>query len=377
MGLDLLRLVAVLLVLGAHFREVPTAGEAWFRAWNRGGWVGVDLFFVLSGFLVAGLLFREQQRVGRVEVGRFLVRRGWKIYPPFWLLIAFTVAIPFLFQRRPPTPLTLSAVTAEVFFYQNYVRGLWGHTWSLAVEEHFYLSVAIALRYLAGRTHHSEPFRWIPFIFGGMAVVCFGLRLATEWWHSGEEYDWFTYCGTHLRLDSLWFGVLLAYLSGREVWARRIDALGGRNLTLLGSGLMLPAFFVDISIHHWCWPGLVVLLYLGAGMLVLGAIRISWPTSPVIRFAAALGAASYSIYLWHFVVNIYGTRAVEIVTGMRSPWLYVGVYVLGSLAWGWLVSRMIETPILRIRDLVVPARSDALSSPLSTNKLRTPPGTFA
>jgi peptidoglycan/LPS O-acetylase OafA/YrhL len=51
-GLDLLRLVAVLLVLGAHFREFPTAGEAWFRAWNRGGWIGVDLFFVLSGFLV-------------------------------------------------------------------------------------------------------------------------------------------------------------------------------------------------------------------------------------------------------------------------------------------------------------------------------------
>ena len=123
-GLDLLRLVAVLLVLGAHFREVPSEGGAWFRAWQRGGWIGVDLFFVLSGFLVSGLLFCEHQRTGRVEVGRFLVRRGWKIYPPFWLFIAFTLAIPFLFHQRPPAPVTASAVTAELLFYQNYVSGL-------------------------------------------------------------------------------------------------------------------------------------------------------------------------------------------------------------------------------------------------------------
>ncbi len=315
-------------------------------------------------------MFREHQRTGRLEVGRFLVRRGWKIYPPFWLLIAFTVAIPFLFHQRPPAPVTASAVAAEMLFYQNYVRGLWGHTWTLAVEEHFYLSVAIILPWLASRTKHSEPFRSIPFIFGGMAVVCFGLRAATEWWHCGEEYDWFTYCGTHLRLDSLWFGVLLAYVSGQEVWAKRIDALGGRNLMLFGSGLMLPAFFVDISTHHWCWPWLVVLLYLGAGMLVLGAIRLSWPTIPVIRFAAALGAASYSIYLWHFVVNIYGTRAVEIVTGMRSPWLYVATYVLASVAWGWLFSRVVEVPILALRDRAMPAMLASGRSPMTARNDR-------
>jgi peptidoglycan/LPS O-acetylase OafA/YrhL len=93
--LDVLRLVAALLVLGNHMQAPPSsvgpATWALAQAWIRGGWVGVDLFFVLNGFLVSGLLFQEHQRCGAVSPKLFFIRRGFKIYPAFWALIAFSV----------------------------------------------------------------------------------------------------------------------------------------------------------------------------------------------------------------------------------------------------------------------------------------------
>ena len=89
-ALDVLRAVAVLLVLGRHFGILDS--------WRMIGWTGVNLFFVLSGFLISGLLFTEYKKHAQIQVVHFLVRRGFKIYPPFYTMIAFTLAI-FLFYH--------------------------------------------------------------------------------------------------------------------------------------------------------------------------------------------------------------------------------------------------------------------------------------
>jgi peptidoglycan/LPS O-acetylase OafA/YrhL len=291
-GLDLLRLLAVLLVMGAHFREVPHAGVAFFRSWNRRGWIGVDLFFVLSGFLVSGLLFDEYARSRRLDIGRFLIRRGWKIYPAFWLLIAFTLALPTIFGRTPPAPVTLSALTAELLFFQNYVPGLWGHTWSLAVEEHFYIGLALLFAWLVGRKHATDPFSLVPYIFVVLATTCFFLRVATEFINHEKPYDWFAYCGSHLRIDSLFFGVLLAYLCRFHNLTTLMACVPTFSLVAAAVLLLLPAFFVDIGRHHWCWSGLVIMLYLGGGMLVIASTRLPASRNPVLVGLASLGAAS-------------------------------------------------------------------------------------
>ena len=83
--LDVLRGIAIVLVLGSH---MPASD-----LWSQIGWVGVDLFFVLSGFLVSGLLFNEYKKHGQIRLGRFLIRRGFKIYPAFYFLILVTIAI--------------------------------------------------------------------------------------------------------------------------------------------------------------------------------------------------------------------------------------------------------------------------------------------
>jgi peptidoglycan/LPS O-acetylase OafA/YrhL len=81
-----------MLVLGRHMwsppESLPSGWKSFFLTWQRGGWVGVDLFFVLSGFLVSGLLFTDYKSRGRLSIGRFYMRRGWKIYPPFFSLSA-------------------------------------------------------------------------------------------------------------------------------------------------------------------------------------------------------------------------------------------------------------------------------------------------
>src|SRR5215472_2350919 len=122
--LDVLRGVAVVLVLGRHMGsvplDVPFVTQSALHLWLHTGWIGVDLFFVLSGFLVSGLLFREYGRLGEVHAGRFLVRRGLRIYPAFYaFLLSTSIAIGTLGNRQ---------FFAEATFVQNYVPGLWDHT---------------------------------------------------------------------------------------------------------------------------------------------------------------------------------------------------------------------------------------------------------
>ena len=122
LGLDLLRLFAVVLVLGRHL-SLPTKSGIFLDAWRTGGWVGVDLFFVLSGFLISGLLFREYQQQGRIHLKRFLVRRGFKIYPPYYVLVAVTLFV-FVSEGRP---ISNRHLLGTLFFLNNYLGGLWGH----------------------------------------------------------------------------------------------------------------------------------------------------------------------------------------------------------------------------------------------------------
>src|SRR6266478_1738772 len=161
--LDCLRCLAVLLVLSRHMPVFPDNLTGALRVpahlLYEAGWAGVDLFFVLSGFLIAGLLFREHQQYRRIDFKQFIVRRGLKIYPAFYCLIAATVGIAVLNRWNLPW----KRIFAEVFFVQNYFTGLWSHTWSLAIEEHFYLLLPLLLIGLARLYQHNEdPFRVLP-----------------------------------------------------------------------------------------------------------------------------------------------------------------------------------------------------------------------
>jgi len=120
--LDVLRGVAVLMVIVHHYAGPHSS------LLHIGG-IGVDLFFVLSGFLISGLLFSELERGGRIVLSRFFIRRGLKIYHAFYFFFFATMPLIWRFSGQ--------RMLGEALFLQSYAPHIWQHTWSLSVEEMF------------------------------------------------------------------------------------------------------------------------------------------------------------------------------------------------------------------------------------------------
>jgi peptidoglycan/LPS O-acetylase OafA/YrhL len=330
------------------------------RIWQRGGWIGVDLFFVLSGFLVSGLLFREFQRHASINVTRFLIRRGFKIYPAFWVLLATTVLLPTTLgvaRIGVNNAVHLRPMLGEALFVQNYVGGLWDHTWSLGVEEHFYLLLALltaSLLHQWRRTGGTNPFAWLPWICLVVAVVCASLR-ATK---AGLPFSTMTHLfGTHIRIDALFFGVLLSYCWHFKGLATN-TRIANRARWLFAAGvlLLMPAFLFELEHTPWLPVAGLTAFYIGSGALLLAMLYTHIPDLRAIRGMATVGTFSYSIYLWHLPVLKWLVPIVHRVNGAPLNWyVYAAVYLAGSVVVGIIASLVIEYPALRLRDRLYPA----------------------
>lgn len=299
-SLDVLRCVAVVLVLCRH-SDTPL---------KLGSWLGVDLFFVLSGFLVSGLLFTEYQQRGEVDTTRFLIRRGFKIYPSFWVMIAATVWI-FGVPNNSP------GLAGELMFLQNYIGGLWSHTWSLAVEEHFYIGLALFV-YLTKRFDRT------PLLFGFVAVGCLAQRL---WFAETHGVNLFP---TNFRIDSLMFGVLISYY-----WHFKGVRLTKYRWPLLIIGILAltPWFFFDSANDPFTFVFGLTIIYLASGAILIAALNFEWKfLAPLAR----VGMYSYSIYLWHMFVHEF----------TDNPVIFIPVSIIVGMAMG----AAIEYPILKLRD---------------------------
>src|SRR6266436_3971304 len=172
--LDFLRGVAILLVILRHTVLFHIPG--WEASLVQFGWAGVDLFFVLSGFLISGLLFSEYRQNGMIRFARFAVRRALKIYPAFYFLVLLTVLARIALHTSDAV---LRPLLHDVFFMQSYTPGTYGHFWSLSVEEHFYILFPLALYFMLRRKRpeDADPFRFLPWLFCIVAVVLLVARL--------------------------------------------------------------------------------------------------------------------------------------------------------------------------------------------------------
>lgn len=360
LGLDVLRLIAVVLVLGRHL-HTPESYNLLPIIWRTGGWIGVDLFFVLSGFLVSGLIFKEYHRNQKVDLKRFLIRRGFKIYPAFYSLLIFTILI----RLSAGDPISPRHLFGEILFLQNYLGGLWNHTWSLAVEEHFYIGLAIfsffVLRKSLYREGQVNPFSVVPLAFVMIALLCQALRVGNLFFYDDYDLRWFL-LGTHIRIDSLMFGVLISYLWHFHNLEHRVANVKTIYFIAAGVVCLSPAFIFPIEENKLIPVFGVVSFYVGSGFLLLAAVRLKSTNYTVLKVCGILGASSYSIYLWHMPLQIWGWTAFKRLSGRGDYFLYFCFYLLGSLIFGWLMSKAIEWPVLRLRDKIYPNRA----SPIQT-----------
>ena len=177
---------------------------------------------------------------------------------------------------------------------------------------------------------------------------CFAARLATV---NDPNYDMFDrLMPTHLRIDSLMFGVLVSY--GWHFGHLRQRTHGARWwLIAVGLALLAPAFVFPLISTWWMPIFGFTLCYLGSGAVLIGALNIDLPHSRLVRWLARIGTYSYSIYLWHGAVNV-GSR---LMLSHGINWhAYAVAYVAGSTLIGVLTAKAIEMPSLAIRDRYVP-----------------------
>lgn len=292
-SIDFLRGVAVILVLFRHH---------WvgIDAIQHVGWVGVDLFFVLSGFLVSGLLFAERAKFGDVHRGRFLIRRAFKIYPLFYLSLLITFALglgPHLGLRND-----LMVWVSEVFFLQNYFYAIWGHHWSLAVEEHFYFLIALLFPFIV------KHIRFAPLVF----AACLAMRI----FHNINDPSG-GFAETHLRLDSLFMGVCVAYAHHHG----HLERFHRKYRKYLVAACFIPLLFVFDDPRSDAFTKTIgfALLYISFASLLILYLHEKLPVwDPVAR----IGVYSYGIYLFHlyivrFVAGAANESAVPLL--LRAP----------------------------------------------------------
>ena len=365
--LDVLRGIAIIMVLLRH-ALVPWSKAGVFRypmlfVWHI-GWTGVDLFFVLSGFLIGGLLFREIQKTGKLDVKRFFIRRGLKIWPPYFLLLALL----FVEQAHEQNSFRGALVTLLPNFthLQNYFNtSLRGHTWSLAVEEHFYLALPIFLILLTRRWKNVNALSAMPRIAIVIVIACTAARFISNWNRpfTVETHQY----PTHLRIDGLFFGVLLAYFYHMK--PALLAKVGHHKwlLMLIGIALVAPMGIFEIAQHRWVWTIGFTMLYVGYGCILLacvytapgdgplGAIIFSLPA----KLLAWIGVFSYSIYLWQADLGLIPEHKWIMPHLLQHPisvyWaLSTGTYLALTILTGAAMSKLVEMPVLAFRDRFFP-----------------------
>jgi peptidoglycan/LPS O-acetylase OafA/YrhL len=282
LALDGLRALAALAVVAFHTR-LPIAG---------GGFLGVDIFFVLSGFLITTLLVRELDHTDRIELGRFWARRLRRLLPALLLMLGgVAIAAPVFF---PDADLAVELLWSGLYL-SDYSQVLWGtpkvtgHTWSLAVEMQFYLAWPLVV---IGVYRHARQ-RALT-IFVALFVLATAWRMAAFY-----EWGWIrAYYPLDTRLSGLMLGAAIATLKWRPSPATTDWLALSALLVLAVAAFRFPFYAAPAS----TWGGAIVELSAAALILcfLTGQGRVATIfASPLI---ARLGLWSYGIYLWHYPI---------------------------------------------------------------------------
>ena len=360
--LDVVRAVAILLVIGAHISIVKPHGiiGSFASIWRDWGHHGVPLFFTLSGYLVGGLLISEFCRNGRIDIKRFLIRRGLKIYPAYFVFLAYLVTMPTL-KATVPLSVLLSDYWPNVLFLQNYVGpNPAGHTWSLAVEEHFYLTLPllllafIRLRLMA----YIAPLCLLAPL-AGTAVRAISAAAGDPYIHNFPQHM----IATHLYFDGLLVGVGIRALA--EFYPDRFATLHAWRWPLL---IAAPVILATVALPMPTFMGvgldrILPISAIAATAFLVGVLHLrlaGWGPSAV----AWIGKYSYGIYLWHVTIIGFVTRVIVSQIpgeGASAHWVISAtVLTAASILFGAFMSRLVEWPVLALRDQLFPSRGLAL-----------------
>ncbi len=265
------------------------------------GYFGVDLFFVLSGFLITGLLVDEVDARGDIDLLGFYLRRLLRLGPALLLFLAAYLAIaPLAWPQYGLWSHIRDAALAGLYL-SDYGRALWDnpailqHTWSLSVEAHFYFIWPFAILLLA----RIEP-RW-------RVASLFGLFLLASAWRI-YEYDRLGWVATYFRFDTRMSGLICGAMLA--LYLPRLGQIPDKNANAIGVFACI-ALVLCLALSFWQAPWSLVWLtplaqVAAAGFLISTSAQNSWVSQTLsARPLVAFGIISYGIYLWHYPIALF------------------------------------------------------------------------
>jgi peptidoglycan/LPS O-acetylase OafA/YrhL len=321
--IDGLRCLAILLVLFSHLNILP------------GGEIGVDIFFVISGYLITGIFLRESELRGSISIRYFYIRRCLRIMPALALmLLVYATSISFAHHSTSQYWSILYAAT----YIMNWTRlaglpsGIIGHTWTLAVEEQFYLVWPLLLASIL-----SLDQKWRPLAVLVLICVSFAWRSWLIFKHGAAASE-HVFFGSDTRAMEIFIGCLLAFVWNKKVpswlpafWPVPVSSI----LFLAFSGTPSWLVYFDSAVISLSAAWLIVVIQSETGFLstLLGMAPLVW-----------VGRLSYGLYLWHVpVAAVLGSRL-----SMRPVAQDVGIVCL-SFLFAAVSYYFIERPALRLK----------------------------
>jgi peptidoglycan/LPS O-acetylase OafA/YrhL len=325
---DGLRALAVTSVVAFHA----------FPALLPGAWIGVEFFFVLSGYLITSLLSREMALSGTIAFKKFFMRRILRLTPAFWAMLTCAAAVAIVSATRPAD---LRAVLISGVYLMNWNRafnlfpqGLLGHTWSLAMEEQFYLLWPAALLFITPR----RPVRWVALAI--VAITVWRSYLA----FSGADPER-TYNGFDTHGDTLLIGCVLALLPITAKAAARAATL--TVIPIAGTILMIATAYHRTVFMQTIGYTLIALL---SGWLIIGASQPSrWRQVLSSKPLVFTGRISYGWYLWHYPILLFGEQTPFLQTAWGRVALVLIAYPVAAVSY-----RYIEQPFLHLKSRFEP-----------------------
>ena len=335
--LDGIRAVAVLLVLAFHVVQPQ----------RFSGFIGVDVFFALSGYLITTILLREYDRRGRLSLRRFYARRMLRLYPA--LLATIVLSFPFcttlsgsLAQHAKNATVAATYTSNLYMTYRHRWIGGFAHTWSLALEEQYYLVWPVVL---LGLLHLGLRRQVLAALLGVAAAVSLVFNLT--------EYD---YGAASYPLESTTIGLLAGSALGLLLAGPSAPALrwfGHRAVGGVAVGLLL-AELISFSVTSAVPGGLYVPAAVLATALLIGYLTAqrSSPLAAALSWAPAarLGRISYGVYLYHYPLLLALEAHLHV-----TRWVIAPIEVVGTIAIAAISYRFVEQPFLRLKDRFEPA----------------------
>ncbi|HEY9259627.1 acyltransferase [Chitinophaga sp.] len=361
-GLDHLRALAITSVLFYHYRMF--AHPEWLDKVIGFGWSGVDLFFVLSGFLISFPLFERMAKGKTISLPEFFIKRFFRIIPPYLVMLAIYFLIPAFHERERLPPLWKFLTFTQNLGLNIKTDGTFSHVWSLCVEEHFYLFFPLVLAAMIALNATRKG--WILLV--ALFLLGFGIRLYC--WHYliapalGTDDFWVTwyqhmYYPTYDRLDGLLAGVSVAALFAfRPALTERItrhgNAIFGIAVLVLTGAWFLCEDHSSFSASIFGFP----IIAIGYGLAVIAAVsRGSFLYRFNSRVTAFIAKMSFVLYLSHKgVIHLMQPLLEKAGLAPKGNMMFAAA-MLCALLGAFIMHKIVEVPFLRLRQRVLRKRT--------------------